>query len=175
MLESEMIWKINDPSTDLPKATYVNMSAMIEKGEKKSKSFMHETLLYQKLSLCSGIHENNFDPWHPRETQLEKHYPLYYSIIKKIYSATEHRQDLSRTAFGFEFQDVAYSLSSDPASLYHETKSDIINRLLNTPASYCFHTKFKSIIILKMCPIIRGKCFSLLDNISYFNDLAIGT
>ena len=32
-----MIWKINDLSTDLPKDTYVAMSAMIEEGEKQFK------------------------------------------------------------------------------------------------------------------------------------------
>ena len=37
MLKNEMICKINDPSTDLPKDTYVTMSAMIEEGEKQFK------------------------------------------------------------------------------------------------------------------------------------------
>ena len=116
------------------------------------------------------IKKKNFDPWHPRQTQLEKYRPLYSSILEKIYSATDHRQDLSRSVFGFKFQDVAYSFSSDPVSLYHGTKSNNINQLLNVPASYSFHTKCKSIIILEKCSITGAKCFSLLDNISCFND-----
>ena len=36
--KNEMILKINDPSTDLPKDTYATMSAMIEEGEKQFKS-----------------------------------------------------------------------------------------------------------------------------------------
>ena len=131
---------------------------------------MHERLLYQKLSLCSEIHKNNFDPWHPRQTQLEKYRPLCSSIIEKIYSAIEHRQDLSRSVFGFKFQDVAYSFSSDPLSLHHRTKSNNINQLLNAPASHSFHTKWKPIIILEMCSITGANGFSLLDNISCFND-----
>ena len=134
---------------------------------------MHERLLYQKLSLCSVIHKNNIDPWHPRQTQLEKYRPLYSSVIEKIYSAIEHRQDLSRSAFGFKFQDVACSFSSDPVSLYRGTKFNNINRLLNVPASYSFHTKCKSIIILEMCPITGANSFSLLDNISCFNDFSV--
>ena len=123
---------------------------------------MHKRLLYQKLSLSSVIHKNNIDPWHPRQTQLEKYRPLYSSVIEKIYSAIDHRQDLSRSAFGFKFQDVACSFSSDPVSLYRGTKFNNINRLLNVPASYSFHTKCKSIIILKKCSITGAKCFSLL-------------
>ena len=99
MLKNEMICKINDPSTGLPKDTYVSMSAMIEEGEKQFKSFINERHLYQKVSLCTGIHKNNFDPWHPRQTQLEKYCPPSSSVIKKIYSPIEHRQELSRTVF----------------------------------------------------------------------------
>ena len=150
MLKNKMVCKINDPSTDLSKDTYVTMSATIEEGEKQFKSFINERLLYQKVSLCSGIHENNFDPWYPRQTQLEKYRPLSSSVIKKIYSAIEHRQDLSRTVFEFEFQDVPYSLSSDPISMYHGTKSDIMIRLPNAPASHHLHTKCKSVIIFEM-------------------------
>ena len=36
-----------------------------------------------------------------------------------------------------------------------------------------FTRNVKSAIILKMSPIIRTKCFSLPDNISCFNDLAV--
>ena len=70
MLKNEMICNINDPYTDLPKDTSVTLSVMIEEGEEQSKSFTNEKLLYHKVSLCSGIH-NNLDPWHPRQTQLE--------------------------------------------------------------------------------------------------------
>ena len=126
MLKNKMICKINDPSTDLLEDTYVTMSAMIEEGKKQFKSFINERLLYQKVSLCSGIHKNNFDPCNPRQTQLEKYHPLSSSFIKKIYSAVEHRQELSRTVFKFEFQGVPYSLSSDPISIYHGTKSNIM-------------------------------------------------
>ena len=45
---------------------------------------------------------------------MEKHRPLSTPVIKNIYSAIKRRQDLSRTKFGFEFQDVTYNLSSDP-------------------------------------------------------------
>ena len=84
MLKNKMICKINDLSTDLPKDIYVSMSAMIEEGEKPFKSSINERRLYQKVSLCTGIHKNNFDPWHPRQTQLEKYCPLSSSFIKKI-------------------------------------------------------------------------------------------
>ena len=57
--------------------------------------------------------------------------------------------------------------------MYHRTKSDIMIRLPNAPASHHLHTKCKSVIILEMSPIIRAKCFSLPDNISYLNDLAV--
>ena len=87
MFKNKMICKINNPSTDLPKDTYVTMSAMIKEDEKQFKSFINERLLYQKMSLSSGIHKNNFDPWHPRQTQLEKYCPLSSAVIKKIYSA----------------------------------------------------------------------------------------
>ena len=162
-----MICKINDPSSDLPKDAYVTMSAMIEEGGKQFRSFIQERLLYQNVSLCSGMHKNNFDPWHLKQAQSEKYRPLSSSIIKKIYSAIKHRQDLSRTMLEFEFQDVVYSLSSDPISIYHRTKSDIMIRLPIAPASH-LHKKFKSVIILEMPPIIRAKCFSLPDNISCF-------
>ena len=165
MLKNKMICKINDPSTDLPKDTYVTMSAMIKEGEKQFKSFIHDRLLYQKKSLCSGIHKNNFDPWHPRQTQLEKYHPLSSSVMKKIYSAIEHRQELSRTVFEFEFLNVPYSLSSDPVSMYHETNSDIMIRLPYAPASHHLHKKCKPVFIIEMSPIIRTKCFSLPDNI----------
>ena len=52
----------------------------------------------------SGIHKNNFVPYHPRQTQLKKYQSLSSSIIKKIYSAIKRWQDLSNTVFGFEFQ-----------------------------------------------------------------------
>ena len=164
-LKNKMICKINDPSTDLPKDTYVTMSAMIKEGDKQFKSFIHERLLYQKESLCSGIHKNNFDPSHPRQTQLEKYHPLSSSVMKKIYSAIEHRQELSRTVFEFEFLNVPYSLSSDPVSMYHETNSDIMIRLPYAPASHHLHKKCKPVFIIEMSPIIRTKCFSLPDNI----------
>ena len=45
-LENETICTINDPPTDLPKDTYVTMSAIIKEGEKQFKSFTHERLLY---------------------------------------------------------------------------------------------------------------------------------
>ena len=165
MLKNKMICKINDPSTDLPKDTYVTMSAMIKEGEKQFKSFIHDRLLYQKKSLCSGIHKNNFDPWHPRQTQLEKYHPLSSSVMKKIYPAIEHRQELSRTVFEFEFQNVPDSLSSDPVSMYHGTYSNIMIQLPYAPASHHLHKKCKRVIIIEMSPIIRTKCFSLPDNI----------
>ena len=56
MCKNEMICKINGLSTDLAKDIYVTISAMIEEGEKQFKSFINEELLYQKVSLCSGIH-----------------------------------------------------------------------------------------------------------------------
>ena len=56
MCKNEMICKINGLSTDLAKDIYVTISAMIEEGEKQFKSFINEGLLYQKVSLCSGIH-----------------------------------------------------------------------------------------------------------------------
>ena len=150
MLKNKMVCKINDPSTDLSKDTYVTMSARIEEGEKQFKSFINERLLYQKVSLCSRIHKNNFDPWHPRQMQLEKYHPLSSSVIKKIHSAIEHRQKLSRTVFEFEFQGVSCSSSSDPISMCHEAKSDIMIRLPNAPASHHLHTKCKSVIIFEM-------------------------
>ena len=99
--------------------------------------------------------------------------PSIFSVIKKIYSAIEHRQELSRTAFEFEFQDVPYSLSSDPISMYNGTKCDIMIQLPNAPASHHHNTKCKSVTILEMSPIIRAKCLTLPDNISCFNDLAV--
>ena len=36
--------------------------------------------------------------------------PIFFSHKENIHSAIEHRQNLSRTVFRFEFQDVAYSL-----------------------------------------------------------------
>ena len=164
MLKNEMICKINYPSTDLPKDTYVTISGIIEEGEKQFKSFINERLLYQKVSLCPGIRKNNFDSWHPRQTQLEKYRSLSSSVIKKIYSAIEHRQDLSRTISEFEFQDVSYSLSSDPISVYHGVKSDITIRLPNAPASQHLHTKCKSVIILEMSPIIRAMILRLASS-----------
>ena len=59
----------------------------------------------------------------------------------------------------------------------HGTKCDIMIQLPNAPASHHHHTKCvtssKSVIILEMSPIIRAKCFTLPDNVSSFNDLAV--
>ena len=74
---------------------------------------------------------------------------------------------------GFEFEDVAYSFSLDPVSLYHGTKSDIMIQFTNVPASHHLHAKYKPVIILEMSSIIIAKTFSLLDNLSCFNDLAV--
>ena len=41
------------------------------------------------------------------------------------------------------------------------------------PASHHIHTKYKSVIIQKIYPIIGAKFFSLPDNISCFNDLDV--
>ena len=75
--------------------------------------------------------------------------------------------------FEFELNDLPYSLSSNPVSLYHGTKSDITNRLPNATTTLEHHTECKSAIILEMSPIIRAKCLSLPENISCFNDVAI--
>ena len=64
-------------------------------------------------------------------------------------------------------------IASGPISVYHGTKSGIMIRLPNAPASHHFHTKWKSVIILEISPIIRVKCFSLRDNMSCFIDLAV--
>ena len=74
---------------------------------------------------------------------------------------------------GFEFDDVAYSFSLDPVSLYHGKKSDIMMQSANVPASHHLHAKYKSVIILEMSSIITAKHFSLPDYISSFNDLAV--
>ena len=68
---------------------------------------------------------------------------------------------------------MPYSLSSDSILVYCGTKSDIIIRLSNALASHHIHTKCRSAIILEMSPIIRAKCYSLPDNVSCFNDLAV--
>ena len=143
----------------------------LEKAKSNS-NHLYMRHLYQEALLCSGIHKNNFAPWYPRWTQLEKYCPLSSPSIKKIYFAIEHMPDLSRIVCGFEFQDVAYSLSSEPVSLYHETKSNM-SRLSNAPVRHHVPIKCKSIIILEIFPIIRAKCFSLPDNPSFFNDLAV--
>ena len=75
--------------------------------------------------------------------------------------------------FEFELNDAPYSLSSNPVSLYHGTKSDIINRLPNATTTLEHHTECKSAIMLEMSPIIRAKCLSLPENISCFNDVAV--
>ena len=72
MVEDNMIFRINDPSAVLPNETFVTMSAIIEDSKKKSRSFIQDRLLYQKVSICSPIHKNNFDLWQSRQTQLEK-------------------------------------------------------------------------------------------------------
>ena len=99
--------------------------------------------------------------------------PSVISDLKKICSAIEHRQDLATTAFEFELNDAPYSLSSNPVSLYHRTKSDIINRLPNATTTREYHIECKSAIILEMSPIIRAKFLSLPENISCFNDVAV--
>ena len=68
---------------------------------------------------------------------------------------------------------LKYSLSSNPVSLYHRTKSDIINCLPNATITLERHTECKSAIIPEMSPIIRAKCLSLPENISCFNDVAV--
>ena len=68
------------------------------------------------------MHKNNFDSWNPRPKELGKNYSLSSSSIIKIYTVIEHKQDLSRNVFGVKFQDMKYSLSSNPMSLYHGTK-----------------------------------------------------
>ena len=148
MLKNEIICKINDPSTDLLKDTYVTMLAMTEEGEKQFKSFIHKRLLYQKVSLGSITSKAN---------AIGKISPsIFFSHKENIYSAIEHRQDLSRTVFGFEFQNVAHSLSSDPVSLYHGTKSDIMIRFANASVNHHLQTKC---IVLKMSLIIKAKMF----------------
>ena len=76
MVEDDMIFRINDPSAVLPNETFVTMSAIIEDGETQFRSFIQDRLLYQKVSICSPIHKNNFNLWQSRQTQLEKHRPL---------------------------------------------------------------------------------------------------
>ena len=44
-LKNKMICKINNLSTDLPKDTYITMSAMIVKGKKQFKLFIRRRLL----------------------------------------------------------------------------------------------------------------------------------
>ena len=173
MVEDDMIFSINDPSAVLPNETFVTMSAITEDGQKQIRSFIQDRLLYQKVSIFSPIHKNNFDLWQSRQTQLEKHRPLSSLTIKKIFSAIELRQDLATTVFEFELNDVPYSLSSNPVSLYRGTKSDIINRLPNATTTSKHHTECKSAIILEMSPIIRANCLSLPENISCFNDVAV--
>ena len=63
MAEDDMIFRINDPSAGLPNETFLTMSAIIEDGEKQFGSFIQDRLLYQKVSICSPIHKNNFDLW----------------------------------------------------------------------------------------------------------------
>lgn len=79
MLKNKMMCKINDPCTDLPKDTFVTLSEIIEEGEKQFRSLIHQRLLYQKVL----YHKNNFNPWHPRQTQFEKHHPPSSSVIGK--------------------------------------------------------------------------------------------
>ena len=124
-----------------------------------------------KIDFCTK--RCNFDLWQSRQTQLEKHCPLSSLTIKKIGSAIEHRQDLATTVFEFELNDVPYSLSSNPVSWYHGTKSDMINHLSSATTTLEHHTECKSAIILEMSPIIRAKCLSLPENISCFHDVAV--
>ena len=173
MGENNMIFRINDPSAVLPNETFVIMPAIIEDGEKQFRSFIQDRPMYQKVSICSPIYKNNFDLWQSRQTQLEKRRPLSFLTIKKICSAIKHRQDLATTVFEFELNDVPYSLSSNPVSLYHGTKSDIINRLPNATTTLEHHTECKSAISLEIHPIVRAKCLSLPENISCFNDVAV--
>ena len=63
MVEDDMIFSINDPSAVLPNETFVTMSAITEDGQKQIRSFIQDRLLYQKVSICSPIHKNNFDLW----------------------------------------------------------------------------------------------------------------
>ena len=134
---------------------------------------MQDRLLHQKVSICLLIHKNNFDLWQSWQNQLEKHHPLSSLTIKKICSAIEHRQDLATTVFEFELNDVPCSLSSNPVSLYHGTKSDIINCLPNAATTLEHHTECKSAIILEMSPIISAKCLPLPENVSSFSDVAV--
>ena len=62
--------------------------------------------------------------------------------------------------FEFELNDVPYSLSFNPVSLYHGTKSDIANRLPKATTILEYHTECKSAIILEMSPIIRANGLS---------------
>ena len=63
MVEDDMIFRINDPLPVLPNETFVTMSAIIEDGEKQSRSFIQDRLLLQKVPICSPIHKNNFNLW----------------------------------------------------------------------------------------------------------------
>ena len=64
MLKNKMICKISDLSTDLPKDTYVTMSAMTKEGKKQFKSFINERFCtkkcryaqeYIRITLIHGI------------------------------------------------------------------------------------------------------------------------
>ena len=52
---------------------------MIKKCKKQFKSFIHERFLYQKVSLCSGIHKNNFDPLAPKANAIGKIQPTPFN------------------------------------------------------------------------------------------------
>ena len=101
------------------------------------------------------VHTNKFDLWQTKQSQQEKQRLLSSLIIKKICSAIEYRKDLSTTVFDFELNNVPYSLTSNLSSLYHGTKSDIINRLQYATIILDHQTEVKSAIILEMSPIIR--------------------
>ena len=83
VVEDDMIFRINDPSAVLLNKTFVTMPVIIEDGEKQFRSFIQDRLLYQKVSICSPIHKNNFNLWQSRQTQLEKHRALSSLTIRK--------------------------------------------------------------------------------------------
>ena len=170
--ENDELTKLNDPTAFVPEILYTKIAEIEKIGEEQFVRFLNDRLLYQKVSICETIPQNNFCIWDFKKHEPEQPFLPNHSTANKMRSACEYRPEKAKEVFQHEIFGVAQSLSISSQSMYHGSKSDVCKRLVAFRKQRVPPTESKSVIIIEMSPVIRAKCASIVDAYS-FSDLSV--
>ena len=136
---------------------YYNISRLESTGTAQLNSYIQKRLILSTTPLKTKITLNSFilpgdaKSKKPRGSLVDKR--LSNSFLLKLRAAITYRRDQAKLLFQTEVFNVAQSLSVNTTSLYHGTKSSLLQRFKKSAAPYM--EKSTSAIIIELSPILR--------------------